>query len=58
LLELAVGIAVVANPHIGYTTLAVLVGISLIVNGIGTTVLGFAIRGARDELAAPTPVPR
>ncbi len=54
--ELAVGIAVVSDPHIGYTTLAVLVGIWLIFNGIGTTALGFAIRGAGEHVGAPTPV--
>lgn len=55
LLELAVGIAVIADPHIGYATLAVLVGICLIINGIGTTALGFAIRGAGEHVGTPTP---
>lgn len=49
-LEIAVGVAVVANPHIGYATLAVLAGIWLIVSGIGSIILAFVIRGARDEL--------
>ncbi len=46
LLEIFVGIVVVANPHIGYATLAVLTGIWLILSGIGTIALGFEIRRA------------
>lgn len=44
LLEVFVGIAIVADPHIGYATLAVLTGIWLIFSGIGTVALGVAIR--------------
>ena len=47
-LEIAVGIAIVANPHIGYATLAILLGIWLIVNGVGMIGLGLAIRGTRQ----------
>jgi uncharacterized membrane protein HdeD (DUF308 family) len=46
LLELFVGIAIVANPHIGYATLAVLIGVWLILSGIGTIALGIAVRRA------------
>ncbi|HEY1592655.1 MAG TPA: DUF308 domain-containing protein [Solirubrobacteraceae bacterium] len=46
LLEIFVGIAVVANPHIGYATLAILTGIWLILSGIGTIALGVEIRRA------------
>lgn len=53
--EVAVGIAVIADPHIGYATLAVLVGIWLIFNGVATAALGFAIRGAQHQLGAPSP---
>jgi uncharacterized membrane protein HdeD (DUF308 family) len=49
LLEIAVGIAIIADPHIGYATLAVLAGIWLIVNGIGTIALGVAIRNVTLE---------
>jgi uncharacterized membrane protein HdeD (DUF308 family) len=50
LLEIGVGVAVIAEPHIGYATLAVLVGLGLIVNGIGTIGLGMAVRpGATDR---------
>jgi uncharacterized membrane protein HdeD (DUF308 family) len=52
LLEIAVGIAIVSEPHIGYATLAVILGIWLIINGVGMTALGFMIRRMRPELAA------
>jgi uncharacterized membrane protein HdeD (DUF308 family) len=51
LLEIAVGVAVICEPHIGYATLAVLVGLWLIANGIATIVLGLALRKAGTELA-------
>lgn len=52
LLEIAVGIVIISDPHIGYATLAILVGIWLIINGIGTIALGLAIRSVRTEVAA------
>jgi uncharacterized membrane protein HdeD (DUF308 family) len=36
LVELIAGIVIVANPSIGYTTLAILVGIAFILNGLAT----------------------
>jgi uncharacterized membrane protein HdeD (DUF308 family) len=45
-LELIAGIAIVASPDIGYATLALLVGIGFIVNGIGITALGWNLRRA------------
>ncbi|MFL5823600.1 MAG: HdeD family acid-resistance protein [Solirubrobacteraceae bacterium] len=51
-LEIIVGIVVVSDPHIGYATLAVLVGIWLIINGVGMVGLGLILRKARSELAA------
>jgi uncharacterized membrane protein HdeD (DUF308 family) len=42
--EIAVGIVIVSNPHIGYATLAVLTGLWLIVNGVGMIGLGLAVR--------------
>ena len=47
LVEVIAGVVIVANPHIGYTTLAVLAGIWLIINGIGTMFFGLLIRRAR-----------
>lgn len=50
LLEIVIGIVIVADPHIGYATLAVLLGIWLILNGIATIIVAFAIRAAKSEL--------
>lgn len=44
LVEIVAGIAIVSNPHIGYTTLAILLGIWLIINGIGTMAFGLMLR--------------
>jgi len=43
-LELIAGIAIVASPDIGYASLALLVGIGFIVNGVGITALGWNLR--------------
>jgi uncharacterized membrane protein HdeD (DUF308 family) len=43
LLEIAVGIVIISDPHIGYTALAVIAGIWLILNGIGTIALAAAL---------------
>lgn len=47
LLEIVVGVIVVSDPHIGYATLAILIGIWLIVNGLAWIGLGFVVRAAR-----------
>ncbi len=47
LLELIAGIVIVSNPNIGYATLALLVGISFIINGIGMSALGWNLHGLR-----------
>jgi uncharacterized membrane protein HdeD (DUF308 family) len=50
-----VGIAIVASPHIRYTTLAVILGIGFIGYGAGMVVVGFALRivdRAASEAAA------
>jgi uncharacterized membrane protein HdeD (DUF308 family) len=46
LIEGAVGIVIVSDPHIGYATLAIVLGIWLIVYGIGSIIFAFVIRGA------------
>lgn len=52
-LEILIGVAIVSDPHIGYATLAVLVGIWFILNAIGMAALGVVLRGAtRVENAA------
>lgn len=49
LVELIVGIVIVANPHIGYTTLAILVGIGFILNGFAMAALGWGMHRVRNE---------
>lgn len=53
ILELAAGIVIVASPDIGYTTLAILVGIGFILNGIGMAALGWGMKGIRREASRP-----
>ena len=55
LVEIVAGVAIISNPHIGYATLAVLAGIWLIINGIGTVMLGLAIRTASVAPQALSP---
>jgi uncharacterized membrane protein HdeD (DUF308 family) len=52
-IELIAGIAIVANPNIGYATLAILVGIGFIINGLGLGALGWALHEARREASPP-----
>jgi uncharacterized membrane protein HdeD (DUF308 family) len=47
LLEIVVGVIVVSDPHIGYATLAILLGIWLIINGLAWIGLGIVVRAAR-----------
>lgn len=51
ILELIAGIVIVANPGIGFATLAILVGIGFILNGIGMTALGWGMREVRREVS-------
>ena len=47
--ELIAGIVIVASPDIGFATLALLVGIGFIINGLGLAALGWGLAGARGE---------
>ena len=49
-LEIVVGIVVVSDPHIGYATLAVLIGIWLILNAVALIASGLLLRAAKSEL--------
>ena len=53
LVELIAGIVIISNPNIGYATLAVLVGLGFILNGIGMSALGWAMHTLRRAAAAP-----
>ncbi len=48
--ELIAGIVIVASPGIGLTTLAILVGITLIANGVALTAAGLVLHRALEEL--------
>ena len=45
IVELIAGIAIIANPDIGFTTLALLVGIGFIINGFAMAALGRGLHG-------------
>jgi uncharacterized membrane protein HdeD (DUF308 family) len=47
-LSVVAGVIILANPDIGLTTLALLVGLGLLVRGTLEIVLGFTLRGMRD----------
>jgi uncharacterized membrane protein HdeD (DUF308 family) len=49
LLEIAAGIVIVATPPIGFATLALLVGIAFIVNGVALFALGWMMHSVRHE---------
>jgi len=57
-IEIIAGIVIVSSPHIGVATLALLIGVSLIVRGLALAAIGWFIeRIARDpELQAHGPV--
>jgi uncharacterized membrane protein HdeD (DUF308 family) len=49
IIELIAGIVIVANPDIGFATLALLVGIAFIFNGIAMSLLGWGMHEVRRE---------
>jgi len=53
--EIVAGIAIVSSPRIGVATLALLVGLALIGNGVSLGALGFVLHSAGREEAAPVP---
>jgi uncharacterized membrane protein HdeD (DUF308 family) len=55
LVELIAGIVIVADPSIGYTTLAILVGIAFIFNGLATAALGWGLHGVKEDAAQAKP---
>jgi uncharacterized membrane protein HdeD (DUF308 family) len=54
-LEICAGVVILSDPHIGYTALAVIAGIWLIVNGFGVSTLGLALRMAEPEVGPREP---
>jgi uncharacterized membrane protein HdeD (DUF308 family) len=51
-LQIVAGIVLVASPHIGFATLALLIGIALILNGAALGGLGIAVRALHLGLRA------
>lgn len=49
--ELVAGIVIVANPDIGFATLAILAGIGFILNGVALIALGWGMHAARESAA-------
>ncbi len=49
-IEVIAGIVIVSDPHIGFATLALLVGLAFIINGFGLLLVGIAVRAAGKEL--------
>ena len=49
IVEVIAGVVIVANPDIGFGTLALLVGLGFIFNGIAMAVLGWGMHGVRQE---------
>jgi uncharacterized membrane protein HdeD (DUF308 family) len=56
-LQIVVGIVLVASPHIGLATLALLVGIAFILNGVALVGLGIVIRALHRAATLATPAP-
>jgi uncharacterized membrane protein HdeD (DUF308 family) len=54
LIELAAGIVIVSSPPIGFATLALLVGISFIANGVATFALGWVMHSLRHDVTDPS----
>jgi uncharacterized membrane protein HdeD (DUF308 family) len=54
LIEIVAGIVIVSSPPIGFSTLALLAGISFIANGVLTLALGWMLRAMRREKARST----
>lgn len=52
LVDLALGILIVSWPQFGITTLAIVLGIVLIVRGLALVVIAFALRAVGHELTA------
>lgn len=51
-IELIAGIVIVANPNIGFATLALIVGIAFILNGVGMLSIGWSMKAIRTAVAA------
>jgi uncharacterized membrane protein HdeD (DUF308 family) len=57
LVEIVAGVVIVSTPEIGFATLAVLVGIGFILNGIAVIALGWTMQEVREEASTRPPPP-
>jgi uncharacterized membrane protein HdeD (DUF308 family) len=55
LLEIAAGVVIVSSPHVSFATLALLLGISLLLNGLAMVALGWAMHTLRRALPRLAP---
>ena len=51
--QLVAGIVIIAQPHIGYNTLALVAGISFVFQGLALMGLGWSLRGGEKPAPAP-----
>jgi uncharacterized membrane protein HdeD (DUF308 family) len=54
-IETIAGIVIIGSPGIGFATLALLTGISFLVNGIALFMLGWRVHAVREEVAPQAP---
>lgn len=54
-IEIVFGIVIVANPNIGFATLALLVGLAFIFNGVGMIGFGLLLRAVKKQPRPPGP---
>ena len=62
-IELCAGVVILSDPHIGYTTLAIVAGIWLIASGFGIIALGVAVHSVgadadRTDVGGSLPAPQ
>jgi uncharacterized membrane protein HdeD (DUF308 family) len=51
--EVIAGIVIISSPHIGFATLALLIGFAFIVNGVSLFVLGIAMHTLKRDTVEP-----
>jgi uncharacterized membrane protein HdeD (DUF308 family) len=52
LVQMAAGVVIIVDPEIGFATLALLVGLGFIFNGVATCILGWGMHRAHRDAAA------
>ena len=53
LLELIAGIVIISSPHVGFSALALLVGISFLLDGFGLILVGVLVRSVHGRTSRP-----